>query len=87
MCLTSQHNNASTCSSDRVGCVPFLESISPLPSNACNCHIIVCQIVPYSGKFLRVQTFANSPSEAPEEIFTVLIFAIKPCLAQYQLGC
>ena len=36
--------------------------------------------VPYSGKLLWVHTFANMPSEAPEEVFTVLIFATKPCL-------
>ena len=40
----------------------------------------------YSGKYLRMQTFANLPSEAPEEIFTVLIFATKPCLAPYQVA-
>ena len=31
--------------------------------------------------------FAKMPPEAPEEIFTVLIFATKPCIVQYQLGC
>ena len=30
--------------------------------------------VPYSGKFSRVQNFAESPLRAPEEIFAVLIF-------------
>ena len=44
-------------------------------------------LIPYSGKFLRVQTFAKMPPEAPEEIFAVLIFATKPCIVQYQLGC
>ena len=38
-------------------------------------HIYIHVPVPYSGKFLRVQTFAKRPLEAPEEIFTVLIFA------------
>ena len=43
--------------------------------------------VPYSGKLLRVQTFAKTPLEAPEDIFTVLIVATKPCILQYQLDC
>ena len=33
--------------------------------------------IPYSGKLLRVQTLAKTPLEAPEDIFTVLIFATK----------
>ena len=38
-------------------------------------------MLPYSGKLLQVQTFATMPPEAPEEIFTVLIFATKACIA------
>ena len=48
---------------------------------------LVPSIIPYSGKLLRVQTFANMLSEAPEEFFTVLIFVTKQCLAQYHMGC
>ena len=50
---------------------------------------IVCVIlhVPYSGKFLQLQTFAKMSPESPEEIFAVLIFATKPCIVRYQLGC
>ena len=51
------------------------------------CMYVHARIVPYSGKFLRVQTFAKMPPEAPEEIFAVLIFATKPCIVRYQLGC
>ena len=39
----------------------------------------------YSGKFLRVQTFAKMPAEAPEDFFAVLIFATKPWIVRYQL--
>ena len=35
--------------------------------------------IPYSGKFSQVQNFAESPLRAPEEIFTVLIFALPAC--------
>ena len=42
--------------------------------------------IPYSGKFLQAQTFAKMPPGALEEIFTVLIFATKPYIVQYQLG-
>ena len=45
------------------------------------------QNIPYSGKFLRVQTFAKTPPETPEEIFAVLIFVTKPCIVWYQLVC
>ena len=31
-------------------------------------------MIPYSGKFLRVQTFAKMPPEAPKEIFSVFSF-------------
>ena len=36
-------------------------------------------MLPYSGKFLQVQNFAESPLKAPEEIFAVLIFAVPVC--------
>ena len=36
---------------------------------------MVEHVVPYSGKFSQVQTFAKMPPEAPEEIFAVLTFA------------
>ena len=45
-----------------------------------------CFKIPYSGKFLQVQTFAKMSPEAPEEIFAVLIFATKPCIERYQLA-
>ena len=32
-------------------------------------------LLPYSGNFLRVQNFVESPLRLPEEIFAVLIFA------------
>ena len=32
---------------------------------------------------MPVQTFAKTPLESPEDIFTVLIFATKPCIVQY----
>ena len=44
-------------------------------------------IIPYSRKFLRVQTFAKMPPETPEEIFAVLTLVTKPCIVRYQLGC
>ena len=34
--------------------------------------------IPYSEKFLRVQTFVKMPLEAPEEMFAVFIFAQSP---------
>ena len=43
--------------------------------------------IPYCGKFLRLQTFVKMPPKAPEETFAVLIFATKPCIVRYQLGC
>ena len=49
--------------------------------------ILLHPVLPYSGKLLQVQTFANLLSEAPEEIFTVSYFCDKPWLAQYQAGC
>ena len=52
------------------------------------CFVCVCDslYIPYSGKFLQVQTFAKMPPETPEEIFAVLIFATKPCIVRYQLA-
>ena len=55
--------------------------------HACPDVCMECTLIPYSGKLLRVQTFAKSPLEAPQDIFTVLIFATKPCIVHYQLGC
>ena len=50
--------------------------------------VSVCVIeIPYSGKFLWVQTFVKMPPEAPDEIFAGFIFVTKPCIVQYQLGC
>ena len=41
----------------------------------------------YSGKYLLEKTFTNMPPEAPEGIFTVLIFTTCTCIERYQLGC
>ena len=43
---------------------------------------LYCDTINFSGKFSRVQTFARIAPEAPEEIFTVLIFAVVGSLAK-----